>query len=530
MAIVSKGEKGGRPPETAVVSSPNGGDGRVRHLHTSLDGIFIELIPDRLKVEVRSVTSATPADRVNKLWHEVNPPKGIRIRITSEDTRYRLLRLSAECEDRTWNGRWVRWSYAIRKTPELLGGDAVDAQDILTSDGMQLKLLLAPGETREATLEIAAVLDGETQTGDYLFDVVAEDITDGDSGTLPTTTKAGILSLRHPACDLLTQLPSIYHEALYPPEEEAFGYRDPEFFERYLLGFEDFWDRLSETLANLDKVFAPYSSPPDYLVWLAAWVCMPLDENWSEMKQRQLIREAVELYRWRGTRRGLSRYLHIYTGVAPEINDIPFKGMRLGPHAKLGTDETILGDVPDHTFVVTLTLPEGADVDEKIVHGIIRYEKPAHTAYTLNIVNRQDSGIGIAEPPPPAPAVREDKPTESDRGAPIELPESPDGEKDFPKDDLSISSGVVDGPDGKADVEETAATEFEGAVIESTEEVAPPEDAAAGVEEELSESSDEIESSEEESAVSDEAEEAPKPKKSPSKPKPKPKAKKKPKK
>lgn len=60
--------------------------------------------------------------------------------------------------------------------------------------------------------------------------------------------------------------------------------------------------------------------------------------------------------------------------------------MRLGPDAKLGTDATILGDVPPHTFVVTLATPDPDSLDEKTIRDIIRWEKPAHTAYTLNIV------------------------------------------------------------------------------------------------------------------------------------------------
>jgi phage tail-like protein len=387
--VVRNGKKQADSAPSAVVAAPNGGTAPARILHNRLEHLTIELIPDRIASELVALPARTAADRLDALWHEVRKPAGIVVEITSADERHRILRLSAESDDRTWQGRWVRWNYTSRKTPELLGGDAVDAQDILDPNGAKLKLLIAPGETRRATLEICTFLDGESVAGDYVFDVVAEDVTDGeDVAEVDATTRSAILRVRHPHSKLLDSLPSIYREAVTSDEVPQFGYREPEFFERFLLGFEDFTSRLERILGQLDKLFGAYTTPPDFLLWLAAWVCMPLDENWDEMRRRHLIREAVELYRWRGTRRGLSRYLQIYTGVVPEINDQPFHGMRLGPQAKLGTDATILGDVPEHTFVVTLTLPEDSNADEAAIHRIIRYEKPANTAYTLNIVRR----------------------------------------------------------------------------------------------------------------------------------------------
>jgi len=62
--------------------------------------------------------------------------------------------------------------------------------------------------------------------------------------------------------------------------------------------------------------------------------------------------------------------------------------MRLGPDTKLGTKATVLGDVPPHTFVVTIPLTDKTTVNEQTIHDIIRYEKPAHTAYALRLSQR----------------------------------------------------------------------------------------------------------------------------------------------
>ena len=137
----------------------------------------------------------------------------------------------------------------------------------------------------------------------------------------------------------------------------------------------------------LDDAHIRLTLPLPILPWLSTWVSLALDENWPQLKRRRLIKEAVELYRWRGTRWGLTRYLELYTGITPEINDQPFIGMRLGREALLGR-HTVLGDVPPHTFVLTLAMTGPGQVNEQKVHEIIQANKPAHAAYELRIVER----------------------------------------------------------------------------------------------------------------------------------------------
>jgi len=111
-----------------------------------------------------------------------------------------------------------------------------------------------------------------------------------------------------------------------------------------------------------------------FLPWLASWVNLVLDENWPIQKQRELIRSAVELYRWRGTKRGLREYLRIYTGVEPEIIEhfTPADG---GPY----------------TFTVIIRVDDPSAVNEALVRRVIEAEKPAHTTYNLRIEQKQEA-------------------------------------------------------------------------------------------------------------------------------------------
>lgn len=355
-----------------------------------LDGIEAELSPDYSFIELRPKSLGASPDRLGLLWHVVKRPKGATLKLKSEGRSHKL-RIWVESTDNRWRPQWIRWSFPTREARELQGGDSLAAQDELLDGDRRMHLMVTADEVRSVTLEFTATLDGETPTGDFPFEIVIQDITENTNGDGAETRVNGILCLTHPDSTVLDQLPALYREALHDLKEDVGGYQDPPFFERYLRGFDDVYEPLQETLDQLDKLYGPFSTPSDFLLWLGAWVVMPVDENWPEMRRRKLIAEAVNLYRWRGTKKGLSRYLEIYTGVKPDINDQPVKGMRLGPHAKLGTPETVLGDVPPHTFVVTITLPDNSKVNEQTIHDIIRYEKPAHTAYALRITRRGGS-------------------------------------------------------------------------------------------------------------------------------------------
>ena len=342
--------------------------------------VDVNLIPD----EVEFGLLAPPDERLSprRLFHRVAPRPGALVSLWSNNSRLQVLRLSVTSDAPGWNPRWVCWTYAVRHVPKDLGGDALAAQDALSAEDRELTLLLLPGESRSATLEFTATLDGESRPGLYPFDVV---ITDADSGE--QTTAAGTLKLRHPASALLASLPAIYGEAVSSENESSESSFERPFFERYLRGFEDQIEPMRRRLSELDSVQDPDEAPAEFLPWLATWAALLLDENWPQLKRRRLIKEVIELYRWRGTRYGLARYLELYTGILPEIHDLPFTGMTLGPQTLLGRD-TVLGDVPPHTFVLILSVPDRTKIDERVIRTIIEAEKPAHTAYTLQFAER----------------------------------------------------------------------------------------------------------------------------------------------
>jgi phage tail-like protein len=166
-------------------------------------------------------------------------------------------------------------------------------------------------------------------------------------------------------------------------------YREDDFTGRFLHVFEDIFKSIEGIIDVIPFYFDPGTTPDSFLPWLASWLGLVLDERWPEIKRRQLVRSAVDLYRWRGTKRGLSEYLKLYTGVTPTITEHgAAEGMRLGGTSKLGTPMQIGGKGGVFCFTVELKLPDKSDVDTDVVRSIIEIQKPAHTAYLLNIIQK----------------------------------------------------------------------------------------------------------------------------------------------
>ncbi len=163
-------------------------------------------------------------------------------------------------------------------------------------------------------------------------------------------------------------------------------YRDDEFMGQFLRIFEDVLGPIENTVGNLPLYFDPRLAPEDVLPWLASWVGIALDPALPVARRRELVASAAELYRWRGTRRGLIEYLRISTGVVPEITE-HIAGMRLDPETKLGVDTRLGSSGAGHYFGVIMRAVAPNRLDEKAVRAIIDAQKPAHTVYTLQIVN-----------------------------------------------------------------------------------------------------------------------------------------------
>jgi phage tail-like protein len=187
--------------------------------------------------------------------------------------------------------------------------------------------------------------------------------------------------------------------SLYPQFLPAV-YQEVDFIGRLMKVFEQSFEPAVNTWQTLWAYLDPLTAPEALLPFLAQWVGWQNEMTWSVAQQRSLIRRAMEIYRWRGTKRGLQLYLHLYTGLplsdptrSPQeqpiqINSAIQHGLVLGK-SDFGPNAILGGGKPFH-FNVRLRPNQGQFLDEPLVRSIIEQEKPAVCTYDLEIAPIED--------------------------------------------------------------------------------------------------------------------------------------------
>lgn len=136
-----------------------------------------------------------------------------------------------------------------------------------------------------------------------------------------------------------------------------------------------------EVLEAFPSLFDPYATPDELVPTLAAWVDLswllagsagglggedtpPLASGLGRL--RELVAAAAYLSRWRGTARGLARFLDTATGVVGfEVDDSVVEGGRIRP------------------FHIRVRAPARAREYQALVEQIVNMEKPAYVTHEI---------------------------------------------------------------------------------------------------------------------------------------------------
>jgi phage tail-like protein len=181
-----------------------------------------------------------------------------------------------------------------------------------------------------------------------------------------------------------------------------------DFLRRYLAMCDGLIDELDARAALRDVLLDPMGTPEDMLPWLAGFLGLALDERFPVDRRRRLVKECAWLFRFRGTLRGLTRFLEIYLGDESVVllEEFRLRGMggavlgdrgaaastsvlgggfrvggQVGEPGEAPLDGTVLKDAFDlhaHRFTV---LVRGALSEEQlaVVNDILELHRPAHT-------------------------------------------------------------------------------------------------------------------------------------------------------
>ena len=158
-------------------------------------------------------------------------------------------------------------------------------------------------------------------------------------------------------------------------------YQNNDFLNKFLWVFQHLSYEITAVLDNLHLFLTPMEAPSDFVEWIATWFGLNIENLGDENSARLLLQNAVLLYRWRGTSKGLRAILKIVTGVEPEIfeNSMPY-----GPYVISGgaVEGHVLNKLTANSyFTVYFPVEEHQftpHIRARIVQ-IMKTEKPAHT-------------------------------------------------------------------------------------------------------------------------------------------------------
>lgn len=236
----------------------------------------------------------------------------------------------------------------------------------------------------------------------------------GDGHHTPTLKAAQVYFQRN---SYLRYLPPTY-------QDDEQGRR---FLERFLSIFESMSLDMEQKIVGVTQYWNVDSVPTEFLDWLGSWVAVFSDDNWPEDKKRGLLKDAFQLYKARGTQKGLRRVIEIFTGgdvriiehfhlrppmvlgQASHIGMTSFVGPK--PTTRLILEESSrIGDFvlvededpPEKPFEhdaynFTIIADTSALKDPKLdsaLRRLIEAEKPAHTRYVLRTTQGAAAQLG----------------------------------------------------------------------------------------------------------------------------------------
>ncbi|MGW7471954.1 phage tail protein [Streptomyces cyaneofuscatus] len=167
-------------------------------------------------------------------------------------------------------------------------------------------------------------------------------------------------------------------------------YADDDLAQRFTAGLDTVLAPVLSTLDNLPAYFDPALAPADFLPWLATWVGAGIDPGWPPELQRAVLARAVELHRWRGTRRGLVEHLRLCFGVHADVRD--GGGVAWSPEPGTALPPPPTGEL----LVRVWPVAPGVTVDANRVQEVVTASCPVHLTCRVEI---------LPGPPEAAPEV-----------------------------------------------------------------------------------------------------------------------------
>jgi phage tail-like protein len=239
--------------------------------------------------------------------------------------------------------------------------------------------------------------------------------------------------------------------------------QEDDFCQRMMAALDEVLAPIFSTLDCWDSYLDPNLAPEDFLDWLGSWVGVQIDQTWSVERRRQLIQDAVGIYRLRGTHLALAAHIKLYCGVTPQIEES-------GGCTWSQTAMNPLPGSPHPHLTVKLSVADDVPVNRTTLSRIIDESRPAHVPFSLEIAvggaapAQEAEEVAAGEAAADAPGAVTLPGSDSIELAPPapDLPEEYSGPSDVPPVGPVAGEGPGEVPSGLEDTEgEASSTEGE---------------------------------------------------------------------
>lgn len=157
-------------------------------------------------------------------------------------------------------------------------------------------------------------------------------------------------------------------------------YQEDQFAQAWLSGLDEVLAPIFSSLDNFDAYLDPKLAPADFLDWLATWMGLIADETWPVERRRVFVSSASDLYRMRGTAKGLAAHVQIFSGGEVEI-------VEHGASAWSATNGAPLPGSSGFDMVVRVQVAEPSAVDAAKLDALVAAAKPAHLTHKVEVVS-----------------------------------------------------------------------------------------------------------------------------------------------
>ena len=159
-----------------------------------------------------------------------------------------------------------------------------------------------------------------------------------------------------------------------------------EFLGRYISIFQSLYLDMENQIDNVARHFDPGFASGEFLAWLSGWVMVEDANMWDEDRLRYLTRNAVEIFKKRGTKAGMMEAVKLYTGEYPFIVENFESAKGLWDSGRVNLMRDLYGD---NVYVFTVIVGSDVIATPKAYAELLRIierSKPANTEANLVVL------------------------------------------------------------------------------------------------------------------------------------------------